>query len=99
MKRTLLVVLALSLLLAACATTSTAPSVRGTITARNQNVLTIADEKAQSTDVAVTRATQVRWESGLEAKRNDLVAGQRVQVWYSGNEASTPVAATIIIEP
>lgn len=99
MKRTLLVVIALSLLLAACASTAPTPSVRGTITARNENVLTIADEKAQSTDVSVTRATQVRWENGLEAKRADLVAGQRVQVWYSGAEAATPVAAKIIIEP
>lgn len=100
MKRALVVLIALSLFLTACATTSTTPSLRGTITERKGNVITVAAaEGSQTSDVALNRGTLVYWQSGLEANRADLVSGQRVQVWYNGAEAATPVAARVVIEP
>jgi hypothetical protein len=100
MKRALVALIALTLFLTACATTSTTPSLRGTITERKENVITVAAaEGNQTANVSLTRGTLVYWQSGLEAQRADLVAGQRVKVWYNGAEATTPVAARVVIEP
>lgn len=101
MKRAFVVLIALSLLLTACATTSTTPSIRGTITERQANVITVAAaEGGQTANVQLNRGTLVYWQSGLEAQRADLVAGQRVKVWYNGTEAAAaPTAARVVIEP
>jgi hypothetical protein len=99
MKRALIALIALTLFVTACATTSPTPSIRGTITQRQENVITVAAAEGQTASVAINRGTLVYWQSGLEAERADLVAGQRVKVWYNGAEASTPVAARVVIEP
>ena len=95
MKRSLVVLLALSLFLAACATTTPAPSVSGVVTQRSGNVLTVTPaEGGQPATVNVVYGTRVFWYNGLEGERSAITTGMPVKVWLSNG---TQNAAKIVI--
>jgi hypothetical protein len=96
MKRSLIVLIALSLALAsACSTPSSTPSVRGVITQMDRNVLTVTPaEGGQPVTVNVLYGTRVVWQNGLSAQRSALTTGQPVHVWLN---TGTQDAARIVI--
>jgi hypothetical protein len=85
MKRILLALLVLSsLLLAACATTATAPNVSGVITKIDGNTVTVAAEGGTESTVTVGYSTRVFHPNGLEATGKSVLAvGQPVKVWLA----------------
>lgn len=85
MKRSLIIpsVLALALILGACATTTTTPSLTGTVTAIDANSITVSPAGGQPTSVNVNRGTKMLWYTGVDATRSDLVVGHRVNVWLA----------------
>jgi hypothetical protein len=87
MKRTLVLLIALSLLVAACATTS-APSTNGVITAVNGNQVTVAGPHGDgSTTYTITRSTNIYAPDGVISQRAYLTPGQKVLVWANGTNA------------
>lgn len=84
MKRTLVLLVALSLLVAACASTS-APTASGTITAVNGNTVTVAGPLGDgSTTYTITRNTNIYSPDGTLSTRSYLTPGQKVLVWANG---------------
>ena len=90
MKRTLFALLALSLfVLAACASTATAPSVSGVITKIDGNSVTVAAEGGSEQAVTVSFGTRVFYPNGLEAAGTSVLAvGQPVKVWLANGTQS-----------
>ena len=87
MKRTLVLLIALSLLVAACATTS-APSANGVITAVDGSTVTVAGPNGDgSTTYTITRSTSIYAPDGVASQRAYLTPGQRVLVWADGTNA------------
>ena len=87
MKRTLVLLVALTLLVAACATT-TAPTANGVITAVNGNTVTVAGPAGDgSTTYTITRSTNVYSPDGTRSTKSYLTPGQRVLVWADGTNA------------
>lgn len=87
MKRTLVLLIALSLLVAACATT-TAPAATGVITAVDGSTITVAGPNGDgSTTYTLTRSTNVYAPDGVLSQRAYLTPGQRVLVWADGTNA------------
>ena len=85
MKRSLVVLVALTLLLAACASV-TAPGTTGVVTEVNGNTITVASA-GQPTTYTLTNRTLVYAPDGVEAQRSYLTKGQRVMVWADGTNA------------
>ncbi|MFP5246674.1 MAG: hypothetical protein ACLGH0_08260 [Thermoanaerobaculia bacterium] len=91
MKRSIVVLVALSLLLAACATTT--PGATGVITAVDANTITVSSNGTPTT-YTLGRNTNIYNPSGVTAQRSYLTAGQRVMVWSDNG-----TAVRINIEP
>ena len=85
MKRSLIVLVALTLILAACATTT--PGTTGVVTDINGNSVTVA-VAGQPTTYTLTNRTMVYSSDGVEAMRSHLSKGQRVMVWADGTNAT-----------
>lgn len=97
MKRNLFVlsVVALALFMAACATTTTTPSLTGTVTAIDANSVTVTPAGGQATPVTVSRSTKMMWYTGVDAHRSDLVVGHRVNVWLNdGTQSASKLVIT-----
>jgi hypothetical protein len=85
MKRSLIVLITLTLILAACATT--APGTTGVVTDINGSSVTVA-VAGQPTTYTLTNRTMVYSSDGVEAMRSHLSKGQRVMVWADGTNAT-----------
>jgi hypothetical protein len=95
MKRTITAVAVLALLVvAACATAPTTPSVQGTITAVEGNNVTITPAGGQPVSLSLGRTTVMSWYTGVDATRSDLQTGRRVSVWTP--EGSQTVSRLVI---
>ena len=96
MKRKILVIvpLVLTLFVAACATTSATPNVKGVITKMDGNAITVTPASGDPANVTVAFGTAVLWENGLKASRSDLNVGIPVHVYLS---EGTQNAAKIVI--
>ena len=87
MKRTLVLLVALSLLVAACATTSS-PTATGVITSVDGATVTVAGPLGDgSTTYTITRSTNIYSPDGVLSQRSYLTPGQRVLVWADGTKA------------
>lgn len=87
MKRTLVLLVALSLLVAACASTS-APTTSGVITAVNGNTVTVAGPAGDgSSTYTLTYRTNVYSPDGVLSTKSYLTPGQKVLVWADGTNA------------
>jgi hypothetical protein len=85
MKRSLIVLITLTLILAACATT--APGTTGVVTDVNGTSVTVA-VAGQPTTYAITNRTLIYSPDGVESVRAYLSKGQRVMVWATGTNAT-----------
>jgi len=90
MKRSLILLVALSLILAACATT---PGTSGVITAVDATSVTVSAAGATQT-YTLGRNTNIYAPDGVSTQKSYLAAGQRVMVW-----ADNGSAVRINIEP
>ena len=87
MKRSLVLLVALSLLVAACATTS-APTTTGVITSVSNSAITVANANGDGTSTyTLTRSTNIYSPDGILSRRSYLTEGQRVLVWADGTNA------------
>lgn len=86
MKRSLVLVVALSLLLAACASV-TAPGTTGVVTELTPTSITVSTN-GQATTYTTTNRTNVYSVDGGLTQRNALSTGQRVMVWADGTAIS-----------
>lgn len=84
MKRSLILVVALALVLAACATV--APGTTGVVTEVNGNQFTVTTGGTPTT-YTITNRTMVYAPDGVEALKSYLSKGQRVMVWANGTNA------------
>lgn len=85
MKRSLVVLVALSLLLAACAVT--APGTPGVITQVNGTTVTVSGNGGQTTTYTLNRNTNIYNPNGNITTRSYLTSGQKVLVWANGDSA------------
>ena len=86
MKRSLVVLVALVLLVAACATST--PAGTGTITAINPGSVTVTDN-GQAKTFSTGFTTDVWWgQQNTQAGLNSLAVGQHVTVYGSNGAAS-----------
>jgi len=84
MKRSLILVVALALVLAACATI--APGTTGVVTEVNGNTVTITSGGTPTT-YTLTNRTMFYAPDGVETMKSYLSKGQRVMVWADGTNA------------
>lgn len=87
MKRSLILLVALALVVTACATTS-APTASGVITAVEGNTVTVAGPLGDGqTTYTITRSTNIYSPDGVLSQRSYLTPGQKVLVWANGTNA------------
>ncbi|HYI13731.1 MAG TPA: hypothetical protein VEK57_32130 [Thermoanaerobaculia bacterium] len=86
MKRSLVLVVALSLFLAACASV-TAPGTTGVVTELTPTSITVS-ANGQATTYSTNNRTNVYSVDGGLTARNALSTGQRVTVWADGTNIS-----------
>jgi hypothetical protein len=87
MKRTLVLLVALSLFLVACASTS-APTTSGVVTAVNGNTVTVAGPAGDgSSTYTITYRTNIYSPDGVLSTKSYLTPGQKVLVWADGTNA------------
>jgi len=84
MKRSLILLVALSLILAACATTT--PGTSGVITAVDASTVTVSTAGATQT-YNLGRNTNIYAPDGVATQKSYLTAGQRVMVWADNGNA------------
>lgn len=97
MKRSLIALCLLVVFAVACAsTTATAPQLRGVVTEKEGNVITVTPADGTATVVNVNRSTRVFWQNGEEAGRSVLMKGHPVQVWLKDG---TKDASKVVIAP
>lgn len=90
----IIALLALALFVAACATTSAAPNVKGVVTKVEGSTITVQPASGEAATVTVPFGTTVLWGSGLKAGRSDVVVGTPVHVYLSDG---TQTAKKIVI--
>lgn len=91
MKRSLILLVALALILAACSTTS-APATSGVITAVNGSTVTVANANGDGVSTyTVTRSTTIYAPDGVRSQRSYLTPGQRVLVWADGTNQAVRI--------
>lgn len=83
MKRALVLIAALSLFLAACASV-TAPGTTGIVTELTPTSVTVSSN-GQATTYTTTSRTNIYAVDGNLTRRSSLANGQRVTVWADGN--------------
>lgn len=86
MKRSLILLVTLALLLAACSSV-VAPGKTGVVTEVNGKTVTVAHADGQSSTYTLTNRTVVYAPDGIASVKAYLSKGQRVMVWVTGPNA------------
>ena len=87
MKRPVIALCILALIVVAACSSVTAPGTKGTITAVNDNTITVAASGASTMTYTLNRNTNVYSSDGLQVQRSVLSPGHHVQVWAKGDTA------------